>query len=77
MLTFEKTSDDGVLATYEYAPHGTGKVGTVRIDRSTGEASVVAKSPDDDGMCTGQMLAHARRMNRAGKLKQSGTLSWY
>lgn len=77
MLTFEKTGDDGALATYEYTPHGNGRAGTVRIDRSTGEAFVVAKSPDDDGMCAGQMLAHVRRMYRAGKLKPSGTLSWY
>ena len=77
MLTFEKTSDNGALATYEYTPHGNGRAGTVRIDRSTGEASVVAKSPDDDGMCTGQMLTYVRRMCRAGNLKQSGTLSWY
>lgn len=77
MLTYEKTTDDGVLATYEYSPNGTGRTGSVSIDRSTGQATLVAKSPDDDGMCYGQMLAHARRMNRTGNLRDAGTLTWY
>lgn len=77
MLTFEKKTDNGTVATYEYRPGGTGKPGTVSIDRNTGKAAVIEKSPDEDGMCTGQMLSHARRMNRAGDLKQSGVISWY
>lgn len=58
-------------------PNGANRAGLASINRTTGEASVIEKSPDDDGMCTGQMLAHVRRMNRAGKLEQSGTLSWH
>ena len=58
-------------------PNGANRAGLASINRATGEASVIEKSPDDDGMCTGQMLAHVRRMNRAGKLEQSGTLSWH
>ncbi|WP_449138072.1 hypothetical protein [Slackia sp.] len=77
MLTFAKKTDDGTTATYEYLPHGASRTGLVSINRATNEASVIEKSPDDDGMCTGQMLAYVRRMNRAGKLEQSGTLSWY
>lgn len=49
--------------------------GLTSINRITGEASVIEKSPNDDGMCTSQMLAHVRCMNRAGKLEQSSTLS--
>lgn len=77
MLTFEKKADDGTLVTYEYRPNGTGRAGTVSIDRASGKAAVVAKSPDDDGMCTSQMLAHARRMNRMGELRPAGSISWY
>ena len=53
------------------------RAGLASINRIPCEASVIEKSPDDDGMCTGQMLAHVRHMNRAGKLEQSSTLSWY
>lgn len=77
MLTFAKKTDSGTTATYEYLPNGANRAGFASINRITGEASVIEKSPDDDGMCTGQMLAHVRRMNRAGKLEQSSTLSWY
>ena len=77
MLTFEKKTDNGITAMYEYLPNGTNRAGLISINRDTGRVSVVEKSPDDDGMRTGQMLAHIRRMNRAGKLEQSGVLSWY
>lgn len=77
MLAFAKKTDSGATATYEYLSNGANRAGLASINRITGEASVIEKSPDDDGMCTGQMLAHVRRMNRAGKLEQSSTLSWY
>ena len=77
MLTFAKKTDGGTTATYECLPNGANRAGLASINRITGEASVIEKSPDDDGMCTGQMLAYVRCMNCAGKLEQSSTLSWY
>lgn len=77
MLTFAKKAGGGTTATYEYLPNGANQAGLASVNRTTGEASVIKKSPDDDGMCTGQMLAHVRRMNHAGKLEQSDTLSWH
>lgn len=77
MLTFAKKTDGGTTATYEYPPNGANRASLASVNRIAGEASVIEKSPDDDGMCTGQMLAHVRRMNRAGKLEQSSTPSWY
>lgn len=77
MLTFAKKTDGGTATTYEYLPNGANRAGLASINRITGKATVIEKSPDDDGMRTGQMLAHVRRMNRAGKLKQSSTLSWH
>lgn len=77
MLTFAKKTDGGTTATYEYLPNGANRAGLASINRITGKATVIEKSPDDDGMRTGQMLAYVRCMNRAGKLEQSSTLSWY
>lgn len=77
MLTFAKKTDGGTATTYEYLPNGANRAGLASINRIPCEASIVEKSPDDDSMCAGQMLAHVRRMNRAGKLEQSSTLSWY
>lgn len=77
MLTYERKADDGGAAVYEFRPNGTEQPGTAMIDLSSGEASLVEPSPDENGMCWGQMLAHLRRMFKAGDLRQSGTLSWY
>lgn len=77
MLTFAKKTDGGTATTYEYLPNGANRAGLASINRIPCEASIIEKSPDDDSMCTGQMLAYVRCMNRAGKLEQSSTLSWY
>lgn len=77
MLKFEKISDDGNVATYAYHPGGSGAPGTATYDRASSKATLVEKSPDEDGMSAGQMMACLRRMASTGDFKQSGTVAWY
>lgn len=78
MLSYKLYKTDGDLAFYNYFLQGSGDVGTVSINKHTGETVIVNSSKDDFGdRFAFKLIKYLKDFFDNNDYRETGTIAWY
>lgn len=77
-MKYKLHKTEGNLIFYHYFPQGSEDLGTVSINKKTGETAVVKPAEDDFGnRFAFKLIKRLKEFYHEKDFKDSGTIAWY